>query len=501
MVQGDETGVPSAVKPGQALVAVGFLLLAVGYGLVARPLWLEQQALPLEIVFLCAAIAAATQLLWLGHRWEDIQQSIVAKLSRAIPTLLLLFAIGLLIGSWIICGTIPMLMVYGVEMVSAEQIYLLAFVVPAVFSLCTGTSWGSIGTAGVVIISIASVMGADLAIVCGAIVGGSYFGDKLSPLSDTTNIAAVAVGIDVYQHIRSMLYTTLPAALLAAVAFATLGYLRPPATAVADYENPLPLLAGLFNFHVLLLLPVLLVLAGSARKKPPLVVLVGSALLASLLAILMQQFPLDELVRTLHRGFDLSRAAALKGAELGEQPLLSSLLNRGGLYALAEPAIIVIMVFVYVGIIERIRALPTAIHFLLARVKRVPALIASSLLASAVTNALTSSQYATSFIVGDAFADKYDRMGVPRRVLSRSLEDTGTMIESLVPWSTTSAFIFATLGVAVGDYWHWQLLSLFNIAIAFLLAVSGIGCFLPCARSENTEKISTKSAGSGAEVR
>ncbi|MFC6981308.1 Na+/H+ antiporter NhaC family protein [Microbulbifer taiwanensis] len=401
----------------------------------------------------------------------------VAKLSRALPTILLLFAIGLLIGSWIISGTIPMLMVYGVELVTPGQIYLFAFLVPAVFSLCTGTSWGSIGTAGVVIISIATVMGADLAIVCGAIVGGAYFGDKVSPLSDTTNIAALAVGVDVYQHIRSMLYTTLPAGLLAAGVFTALGHLRPP-PAAGGYDNPLPLLTGIFDFHPLLLLPVLLVLVGSARRVPPLLVLVASTLLASLLAILVQKFSVDELVRTLHRGFDLSRIAEQQGIVFGEQPLLSALLDRGGLYALSEPAIIVILVFVYVGIIDRIGALSTVIQMLLRGVKRASALIAASLVASAVGNALTSSQYANSFIVGDALAEKYDRLGVPRRVLSRSLEDTGTMIESLVPWSTTSVFIFATLGVSVADYWHWQLLSLFNIAIAFLCAFTGFGCFL-----------------------
>lgn len=469
----------------QALFAVGTLLALVIYGLMLRPLYFGQSPFPLEIVFLFAAVISIAQLFYLGFSWITIQQAITDKLSQAIPTILLLFAIGVLIGSWLISGTIPMLVYYALKIVSPEHIYIIAFIVPIFFSMCTGTSWGSIATIGLVLITVAQVINADLGIVTGAIVGGAYFGDKMSPLSDTTNIAAIAAKVELYQHIRSMLYTTLPSAALAAVGFFCLDYLYPAQMSVdiTDIEQvtlfhqTLASISSLFNFHLLLLLPPIVILYGSIKGKPPLPVLILSSLIACLLALIFQPVELDDVVQTLYKGFDISMVNNPNISLLTLPEHIGILFNRGGLYALNEPIIITILVFIYVGAIDCISAMPTLVNKLLSGIKRQSSLIAASLLSSAVTNAITSSQYANSFIVGEAFGKKYDQLNIPRKVLSRSLEDTGTMIESLIPWSTTSVFIYASLGVAIQDYWHWQLLSLINIPLAFICAFFAIGCF------------------------
>jgi len=462
----------------QAIIAIGALLLPVIYGLMLRPLLFDQAPLPLELVFLSASILAMVQLFYLGFRWHDIQYAVSEKISKAIPTLLLLFAIGLLVGSWIISGTIPMLVVYGLKLIEPDYIFIFAFVVPIFFSLCTGTSWGSIATIGLVIITVANVINADLAIVTGAIVGGAYFGDKLSPLSDTTNIAAIAVEIDVYEHIQSMFYSTLPAAVLAAIAFIILGFIYPPqmdSNEAAIVESTVSIIERLFHFNVLLLLPPLVIFYGSFKRMSPLPVLIFSTLIACCLSLFLQDYSFDNIIQTLYKGFNVNMA---QGSDISMLPeSIASLFNRGGLYALSEPIIITLLVFIYVGIIEQIQAMPTLINRLFSGIKKTSTLIASSLVASGITNAMTSSQYANSFIVGEAFAKKYDEFGVPRKVLSRSLEDTGTMIESLIPWSTTAVFVYVTLGVSVFDYWHWQLLSLINITLAFVFAYTGFCCF------------------------
>lgn len=462
----------------QALFAIGALLLPVIYGLMLRPLILEQAPLPLEIVFLCATIIAMSQLTYLNFSWHKIQFAVSNKIARAIPTLLLLFAIGLLVGSWTISGTIPMLVSYGLQLINPDYIYIFAFIVPIFFSMCTGTSWGSIATIGLVIIAVAKVINADLAIVTGAIVGGAYFGDKLSPLSDTTNIAAVAVGVDVYEHIQSMFYSTLPAALLAGISFFTLGFIYPPQMESIDVgviDSTIRAIDSLFHFNALLLLPPMVIFFGAFKRLSPLPVLIVSTLVACSLALMFQDYSLDSIIQTLYKGFDINMSQL---NDINTLPAsIAVLFNRGGLYALSEPIIITLLVFIYVGIIEQIEAMPTVINRLFKNVKKKSTMIASSLVASGITNAMTSSQYANSFTVGEAFAHKYDELKVPRKVLSRSLEDTGTMIESLIPWSTTAVFIYATLGVSVLDYWHWQLLSLINIFIAFLFAFSGIACF------------------------
>ena len=471
------TGPAPSVTFGQALVPIGALLGLVVYGLILRPQVWGQPAFPLEVVFVLAATVAVAELVILGHAWETIQASIVERLSRALPAFLIFFAIGMLIGSWTVSGTIPMLVYYGLQLVQPSWLYVAAFGVPVVFSTLTGTSWGSVGTVGVVILGIASALGADLGATAGAVIGGAYFGDKLSPLSDTTNIAALAADVDVYAHVRSMLVTTVPAALVALAVYTGLGLAAAPVEA-GGAEGTGPFLAGLdavFTFHPVLLLPPLIVLVGSVRRQPTVPTLVVSALTAAGLALVVQPFTLADVLQSLYRGFETA-AMAPQAGPLPEGVV--TLLDRGGLYALIDAIVVAVTVFVFIGAMASVGALDLvvgrAVRF--ARTRR--AAVLSTLGAAAVTNALTSNQYATSFIVADAFKARYDALGLPRRVLSRSLEDTGTMIETLVPWTPSAVFMVATLGVPFAAYAPWQILSIANVVIAPLFALLGLGWFL-----------------------
>lgn len=460
----------------QALLPVSFLFVMIIYGFILRPYLFEQEPFPLEIVFLSGAIFAITQLRIMGYGWEVIQKSIIKKLDKAMPTLFILLAIGLIIGSWIVSGTIPMLVYYGIKIINADYIYVLAFIVPVVFSTVTGTSWGSIGTIGVVIMGVATAVNAQLGITAGAIIGGAYFGDKMSPLSDTTNIAALAVEVKLFDHIRSMAYTTMPSAAIALMVFFVLGFTHPadelPAT-IAQVDGTLTSIASLFNFSWFLLLPPIIVLYGSIRKKATVPTLLTSTVAAVVLASVFQDFRFADVIQTIYKGFDTDMAFWAKVTPQNVQELF----NRGGLYELSEPLIISILVFVYIGALDKIDAMTIIVERVFNFAKKRSTVIISSLISAAITNAMTSNQYATSFVVGDAFVKEYDKFNIPRKVLSRSLEDYGTMIESLVPWTTTSIFIVATLGISYGEYWHWQILSLTNMIVAPFLAIAGIGCF------------------------
>lgn len=465
-----------AVKFAHLLLPLIFLTFLIGYGLIWRPQFANQNALPLEVVFLLASCFSIAQLLLMGFPWEDIQEAIIKKISKGFPAILILFAIGIIIGSWIVSGTMPMLVYWGIKIISPEYIYILAFIIPIVFSLLTGTSWGSVGTIGVVIIGVASTIEADLGITAGAIIGGAYFGDKLSPLSDTTNMAAIATEVNLYDHIRSMMNTTLPSALVAAIIFFIMGSVRPPAILEINDQTVGPTLTSikeLFNFNILLLVPPIIVLYGSITRKPTLPVLLGSSLSAILLAFIFQDFNTGDILLTLATGFNITMSpnTAVVSATI------SNLFNRGGLYELNEAIMFTFMVFVFIGSLDILDAMPTIVKRTFGFVKKRSGIIISSLLASAFTNATTSNQSATSFIVGDAFKKKFDDFGIPRKVLSRSIEDYGTMIESIIPWTATAIFMSATTGVAFSDYWHWQLLSLVNLVVAPILAITGIGCF------------------------
>ena len=198
-----------------------------------------------------------------------------------------------------------------------------------------------------------------------------------------------------------------------------------------------------------------------------------SIVLATILALIFQDFQGADVVQALYKGFHTDMIQWVAAIPDNVQTLF----NRGGLYELSEPIVIAIMVFIFVGAIDHIQAMPIIVDRVFSFAKTRTSVILSSLLATGITNALTSNQYATSFIIGDAFKSAYDKQKISRKVLSRSLEDAGTMIESLIPWTTTTVFMVATLGVAYGDYWHWQVLSLVNLIIAPMLAILGIGCF------------------------
>ncbi|MEM1436447.1 MAG: Na+/H+ antiporter NhaC family protein [Pseudomonadota bacterium] len=452
------------------------LLLLVGYGLVARPLFLAQPPVPLELVFLFAACWAIAQLLWLGFNWPDIQQAIISRLARAMPAIFILFAIGLLVGAWMVSGTIPMLVDWGVRLIDPRWIYALAFVVPAIFSLLTGTSWGSAGTIGVVIIGVAASAGADLGVTAGAVIGGSYFGDKLSPLSDTTNMAALGADAPLFDHIRAMLWTTVPSALVALCVYLgvglTAGLAPDSGTRSSEAIAFLDGLNSQFNFSVFLLLPPAVVLFGSIRRYPTLPVLLASILTALLLAFLLQDFAAADVLSSLTTGFTLAMG---DGSPVPDA--VRVLVERGGLYSMREAIFVAFLVFLFVGAIELLDSMPRVVDRVFALARGRAATVLSALAAAAATNAMTSNQSATAFIVGDAFQRRFDGLEIPRPVLSRSIEDTGTMIESIIPWHATALFMVATLGVEVAEYWHWQLLSLTNFLVAPLLAITGIGCY------------------------
>ncbi len=461
----------------QALFPVLGLVVILAYGLLIRPIVQGVAAFPLEIVFLSAAVVAISQLAWLGYSWQEVQDSIVAKLAKAFPTILILFTIGMLIGSWIVSGTIPMMIYYGIKIIDPEYLFVISFLVAAIFSTCTGTSWGSVGTIGLVLIGVAAAINADVGITAGAIIGGAFFGDKMSPLSDTTNVAALAAEVPLWEHIRSMMYTTMPSAAITTVLYLILGYVYPvDAEGAEAIEQTRIILSGIsemFRFNLLLLLPVAIVVYGSIKKKATLPVLVASSFCACFLAVVFQQIAIGDVVQSLYKGYDTSMAVWMP--EIPES--ISTLFNRGGLYELSEPVIISIIVFVYVGAIDKINAMPIIVDRVFGFAKSRAATILSTLASTTFINVTTSNQMAASFIVGEAFHKNYDRKGIPRKVLSRSLEDSGTMIENLVPWHTTGIFMVATLGVPISQYWHWQFLSLINFVVAIALALTGIGCF------------------------
>lgn len=440
------------------------------------------ESMPLGIVFIFASIISVINLVRLGFKWNDIQDAMVSKIVQLMPAAMIILCIGLVIGSWVYSGTIPMLIHYGIDLMNPKYIYLVAFIIPSIFSMLTGTSWGSAGTIGVVIMGIGVAVGANPAIVAGAVVGGSYFGDKMSPLSDTTNIAALATGVPIMDHIRSMMNTTGPAYILAAVTYLFIGMGQKGITSNANMEAAIQLkseLASVFQFSefwqiILLAIPILVVLYGSITKKPTVIVLVASSILAVIIGIFVQQFPFNQALMSLNSGFN-STAVFGDSVELSANTL--KLINRGGLSSITDTVIVSILIFLYIGSLNMINAIPELVNKAFGWAKTRPQVILASQATTALTNAFTSNQTATSYIIGEAFKPKYDEQKIPRKVLSRTIEDFGTMLENILPWTATGLYMFSVLGVSPIAYWKYQFISFYGFAIAIFLAITGIGCF------------------------
>ncbi len=461
-----------------AFIPLAFFFSVLIYGLFVQPVILKQGMLPLEVLILMAISFSSGYLIYLGYSWQTILSHIRKKVGDSIEVILILFAIGVLIGSWIVSGTIPMMIYYGISIISPDWIYLFAFLVCILFSLLTGTSWGSAGTIGIVMMGIAQVYDADLCITAGAIVGGSFFGDKMSPLSDTTNVAALATDVPLFDHIRSMVYTTGPAAILAGLMYTFLSPVfsgEEIAVLTAQPENikaTLSALDGIFHFHVLLLIPMGIVIWGAMTKKPIVLTLLGSAWIAMVLGLVFQNFALSDIIASFNKGFSVSMAQGYEG-----DPGLLQILNRGGLYNLIEGIVSCFLIFAFIGTLDVIDAIDHVLKNLMRTIKTRRLAVVSALSSTLVTNLTTSNQYATSFIIGETFRRKFDHLKINRKVLSRSIEDAGTMMENLAPWTPSGIFMASTLGVSVMEYAPYQFLSLINIVIAYFFAVTGIACF------------------------
>ena len=472
------------MKVRQVIPPILFFFLLLIYGLFIHPQVFGEKPetykymLPIEVLILLAICFSTVHLFWLGFDWKTIETHITKKVGESVPVVLILFAIGVLIGSWIVSGTIPMLIYHGISIVNANWIYVFSFLICIIFSLLTGTSWGSAGTIGVVMMGISEVYDANLAITAGAVVGGSFFGDKMSPLSDTTNIAALATGVDVMAHIRSMMYTTVPSAIIAAAIYFALSpaFSAESAAQTADLSAvklTLSELEQIFNFHILLLLPLAIVVWGSITRKPIFLTLLGSAWVAMVLAFVFQPFSFNDIFTSFKSGFSVEMAGSIDI----QSNVTKKILNRGGLYNLIDGIVISLLIFAFIGTLEVTNAIDVSIRALMDGLKKRSHTVAAALTATLFTNLMASNQYATSFIIGEAFNKKFDKMGIPRRVLSRSIEDAGTMMENLAVWTPSGVFMMGALGVSAMEYAPYQFLSWINIVVAYFFAYTGIACF------------------------
>ncbi|KAA0020360.1 Na+/H+ antiporter NhaC [Salinicola corii] len=452
-------------QPG-FLASLGLLLVIAAtiiYGIVIA-------AYETEMVLITVGVLSTLFAVAHGRRWDDIMTILADKIRTATIAILVLYSIGLIIGTWLVAGAIPYFIYYGLELIDPGYLYVMAFFATAIVSTCTGTSWGSAGTIGVAIMGIAGAMEINLAITAGAVISGAYFGDKLSPLSDTTIMASMVVKVDLYRHIRYLMFTSVPSCLVAALAYWMLGTslhgdAQSPAIAATTAQ-----IDELFTLNPILLLPAVIIVTGSILKKPTLVVLFASTLCAMLLALWVQGLPLSVVVQAAVSGFSVDMLPSVQAGEIHDT--LRTLLERGGLYSMHGTVLFVFCAFFFASALEASGALHVVLHRTLEHVRSASGTILASLLAGLCIIFATGNSYVTFFLTREIFADQYARKELHPLNLSRSLEDGGMIPEPLAPWTVSAVYMAATLGVSTLDYAPWALFNYLGIAFSALLAIA-----------------------------
>jgi NhaC family Na+:H+ antiporter len=397
-----------------------------------------------------------------GYDWKTIQDGILSAIHLAMGAVLILLVIGVLMGTWLAAGIVPALIAWGLELMSPSWFLPATCAVCSIVSLVSGSSWSTAGTVGLALIGVGNAMDINPAMTAGAVVSGAYFGDKLSPMSDTTNLAPAMAGTDLFRHVRHMVWTTGPSWVLAMIGYSIIGAglegtAEPGAvatiTSIIDAEfNP-----GLIH----LVVPAIVAIMVGLRL-PALPTLLTGALLGAVLAG-ARGAAIPDVLAAAMSGY----APDTGSAEVDE------LLERGGMESMASTVMLVLCAMSFGGIMERTGQLKVLASKTLAAAKSTGSLIAATILTSIGINILAADQYLAIVIPGRMYAAEYRERGLDPKNLSRALEDGGTITSPLIPWNTCGAFMSSTLGVATLAYLPYCFLNLVNPLIGILLGFTG----------------------------
>ncbi|ADO77686.1 Na+/H+ antiporter NhaC [Halanaerobium praevalens] len=465
--------------PSFSSVIFVFLYLIVTMGISV--LWLE---IPIHITLVSAAIVTTIVAMMQGYSWEEIQAAILHGCSIAMLPMLILMIIGAIIGAWISAGTIQTIIYYGLQLISPRWFLVAAALMCSITSLATGSAWTTSGTIGVALMGIGAGLGVPAGMTAGAVVSGSYFGDKMSPLSDSTNLAAAVAEADLFEHIKHMIYTVGPGLALSLLAYAVLGArfggetLDPQQMAVINET-----LTGLnqnFNLSLWLLIPPVAVIIMAVKKVPALASLIISALMGGVFALIFQGASIHEITQAMNWGFV---------SETGIESV-DALLSRGGMQSMMWTVSLGFIALSFGGILEKTYMLEVILNKIEPLIKTTGSLVLTTLLGSLATNFSMASQYMAIIIPGRMLAPAYKRLNLKTKNLSRALEDGGTVFAPLVPWSLSGAFSAGVLGISTIEYVPYAFLCFF---VPVISAIYGMTGFTMEYEDENQDKIDNNS--------
>lgn len=423
-----------------------------------------------QIALIFAATAAGIIAVSLGHKWLDVRAKVVDSISSAMPSILILFLIGSLAGTWMISGVVPMLIYYGLQILNPKIFLFATVVICSVVSMATGSSWSTVATIGVALLGIGVTLGIKEGIVAGAIISGAYFGDKMSPLSDTTNLAPAMAGTDLFTHIRYMVLTTGPTMTITLLLFLIIGFTNDYGGTPANVENVLAAIREKFFISpVLLLVPALLIFV-IAKKVPPLPSLIFGTLAGAAFAVVFQPQIIHEIAGDAGSFFRQSYIAVMNSmfgsvSVVTDDTTVNELLKTRGMAGMLNTIWLIITAMVFGGIMEAAGMLGKITEYIMKLVHNAGSLVGSTVATCFFFNLTASDQYLAIVVPGRMFSKVYRDMGFKPELLSRSLEDSGTVTSALIPWNTCGATQSTVLGVSV---WSYAPYAFFNIISPFM---------------------------------
>ena len=453
--------------------------LVVLIGLIAASVFLfgiDAVGGPMEVALILSGMVASLIVLKNGYSWEDIQRTGQIAFATIVTPVFILFAVGALIGTWNMSGTIPTLVFYGMKLLQPSYFYLATAIICGLTSISIGSSWTTAGTIGVGLVGLATLVGVSPAITAGAVISGSYLGDKLSPLSETTVLTAELAEIDIYTHLRAQIWTSVPAFLIAALVFGVLGVRATIAPGI-DTGSELSQLDQLFWITPWNLTPLVVLVILSIRKVPAQLAITASALVAGIMAPFLQH---DAVMRFVNDPAVSAPVAYIKGIWLAMAtgykansgiPVLDTLLSRGGMASMLKTLWIIIGAVTFGTLLEEFKLLSKLIDPLMKRAKTTGRLIGTVLATAIGLNIFAGDQYIALVLPSRLFRVEFKTRGLRPQNLSRTCADGGTVTSPLVPWNSCGAFMAATLGVPTILYLPF---CVFNYASPIMSLIWGI---------------------------
>jgi len=460
----------------EALIPIIFLIILLSFNVL---FWKDTLQGANQVALMAAASLAGILGLRMGYTWIEMRDQIVKTIGTAMPAIIILLLIGALAGTWLISGVVPALIYYGLNILYPSIFLFAAVVISMIVSLATGSSWSTIATIGVALLGIGDAMGFDKAIVAGAIISGAYFGDKVSPLSDTTNLAPAVSGTDLFTHIRYMMYTTIPSITITLIIFLIIGFNAHTGITPTHIKAVQTAIANTFHITPWLFLVPVILFAVILKKMPPLPALGIGVLLGAIAAVIFQPQMIENLTHITDNYAKASYIGVMqaiygKTIILTDNPAMNDLFTTGGMGGMLQTIWLILSAMIFGGIMEANGMLRKVTQSVLKLVKSDGSLITSTALSCIFFNITASDQYISIVVPGEMYHDAFKDRGLKPEVLSRTLEDAGTVTSVLVPWNTGGATQARVLGVPTLSYLPYAFFNLVSPLMTIFFAYMNI---------------------------